>query len=155
MLASKIKMNSSVKVFTDLQILEKAAPMPIGSFTATSSVELSQFLIDQIGRSAQEHGYVFFLNVHNKMIGYAEVGKGNDEECNISMKAIMQHALLCGAHRLLFAHNHPSDNVKPSEQDIAFSRRLKKAAELLDMQLIDSMVIGRSDYFSMAEEDIL
>lgn len=140
-----------VQFFTDLQILQKKEVKQFPKFEADSSMHVGQFLIDQIGSSAQEHGYVFFFDVHHKLIGYAEVGKGSDTECMVSVKVILQHALLCGAYAIIFAHNHPTGCLEPSDQDQRFSNKLYQACKLLEIEVLDTMIIGRSTYYSVAE----
>ncbi len=145
----------NAKYYADLQIVQKAENSSLPVFRADSSILTGKFLIDLIGSSAQEHAYVFYFDVHNKLLGYAEVAKGGDDNCIVSVKIIMQHALLCGAHGLIFAHNHPTGEIEPSNSDLKFTKHLKKASKLLDLVLMDALVIGNSGYYSFAEHSLL
>ena len=68
---------------------------------------------------------------------------------------ILKNALLNSASRLIVAHNHPSGNLKPSREDIAMTEKLKEAAALMDIKLLDHLVIGDNNYCSMADEGLL
>ena len=52
-------------------------------------------------------------------------------------------------------HNHPSGNLKPSQADIELTRKLKEAARLLDVVLIDHLIVGDKNYYSFADDGML
>ncbi|MEO6833868.1 MAG: JAB domain-containing protein, partial [Chitinophagaceae bacterium] len=73
----------------------------------------------------------------------------------VDTRMILKNALLYGANKLVVAHNHPSGNPTPSQADREVTRRLAKAAELMDMQLVDHLIIADGRYISLGDEGIL
>ena len=77
-----------------------------------------------------------------------------DGTTTIEVGTIFREALMAGAEEIIVAHNHPSGNLKPSNADIEATEKLKVAAELLEVPLIDHLIIGKDDYFSLAENGL-
>jgi DNA repair protein RadC len=59
------------------------------------------------------------------------------------------------ASGLILAHNHPSGNSQPSEADLKITRKIKEAAQFLDISLLDHLIITDGSYLSMADENLL
>lgn len=98
---------------------------------------------------------VMLLNRSNKILGISTIGTGGISGVVADPKLIFQHALKANASSIIIAHNHPSGNLKPSEQDLALTRKLKEAARFLDMPLLDHLIITDSSYKSLADEGLL
>ena len=67
----------------------------------------------------------------------------------------MKEALEMGAIAMILAHNHPSGTLKPSLADKQITQKIKKAAEGLDIKVLDHVIITQTDYFSFADENII
>jgi DNA repair protein RadC len=67
----------------------------------------------------------------------------------------MKQALELGSVALILAHNHPSGTLKPSEADKQITYKLKKAAEALDIKILDHLIITERDYYSFADHNAL
>jgi len=100
---------------------------------------------------------VLYLNRANKEINTKLIGLGGLTGTVADPKVIFKHALELGACSLICCHNHPSGNLKPSDQDIRLTQKLKAGAENLDMKLLDHLIIttGTDLYFSFADEGLL
>ncbi len=61
-------------------------------------------------------------------------------------------ALKCNASSIILAHNHPSENLTPSEADKRLTAKLKKAGEYLDITILDHIIISKDGYFSFTDE---
>jgi DNA repair protein RadC len=64
----------------------------------------------------------------------------------------MSIALKCAATSILLCHNHPSGNLQPSKADIELTNKIKQAAELFDIKLIEHLIISSESYYSFADE---
>jgi DNA repair protein RadC len=82
------------------------------------------------------------LNRANEVIGYFKV----------DAKVIFTQALQAGAHSIILAHNHPSGNKKPSDEDISLTKKLKKGAAYLDLHILDHIILTETSHTSMADE---
>lgn len=104
----------------------------------------------------KEFFYAMYLNRSNKILGVLQVSSGGVSGTVADAKIIFQGALKLNASTIIVCHNHPSGNIKPSEQDIALSKKLKEGAAFLDMAVIDSIIITSGDsYTSLADEGLL
>lgn len=98
---------------------------------------------------------VLCLSMNNKLLHYEFVSVGGVAGTVVDLKIIFKIALQHLSSRLIVAHNHPSGNLQPSKADVAVTEKIKQAALLMDMQLIDHLIIGDDKYFSFADEGIL
>ena len=95
-------------------------------------------------------------NRANKVLGLADLSTGDTNGCIIDIKIVFQYAILANASFIILAHNHPSGNLKPSEADIAITRKVLEAGKYLDITLLDHLIISPDErYFSLADEDCI
>lgn len=103
----------------------------------------------------QEHFIVCFLNVKNRLLGYKEISIGNLNAAPADIKEAMRWALRFKANGLILVHNHPSGDPEPSQADIHLTKAFAKAANLLDMTVLDHLIIGDSIFVSLQERGYL
>ena len=99
----------------------------------------------------QEEFKVVFLNNGNGIIGIYNHSKGSSASTVVDTRIICSVALKCNATYMVLAHNHPSDNLKPSKTDIKLTEKLKEAAKLFDIHVIDHLIISKNGYYSFSE----
>jgi DNA repair protein RadC len=102
-----------------------------------------------------EEFYTAFLNRANQVIRVELLSRGGLNGTVVDVRIIMNRAVLHKASAIIVAHNHPSENLVPSEQDKALTKRLKEACVIFEMQLIDHLILGNNHYFSFADEGII
>jgi DNA repair protein RadC len=73
----------------------------------------------------------------------------------IDVRLVLKSALEKYATSLIFAHNHPSGNLEPSDADKRITRQLKEAAAIMEIPVIDHLIVTQSSYFSFADEGLL
>lgn len=112
-------------------------------------------LLRKAGDAATESFYAIFLNAGNKVIGVQEAHRGNLTGVEVHPREVFRPAILGGAASIIVAHNHPSGDVKPSSDDILLTSRLREAGELVGIPVLDHVIIGDRQCFSMAEHDLL
>lgn len=123
--------------------------------TITQSKDAAEILIPLMRDLGHEVFYVLYLSQSSSVIRCEHIGKGGLTSTVADIRIILKNALLNSASRLIVAHNHPSGNLKPSREDIAMTEKLKEAASLMDIKLLDHLVIGDNNYCSMADEGLL
>lgn len=106
------------------------------------------------GNEPTEVLVVFLLNARNKLIGFAEVGRGGVTSVACKPGDIFRHALVAGAASLVLVHNHPSDDTTPSPEDVKLTRQVQQAGALLGVDVLDHIVVGESGAFSFREHGI-
>lgn len=103
-----------------------------------------------------EEFWVAFLNRSNVLIERIQISQGGLSGTVTDIRILMKKALEVRASCLIICHNHPSGNIAPSKQDKIITQKIKEAATLFDMKLLDHIIIGNiSKYFSFADEGIL
>jgi DNA repair protein RadC len=88
-----------------------------------------------------EYFAVVCMNTKNEPIAVAIPHKGGRNSSVVDISVVLQAVLLAGAPAFIIAHNHPSQDPAPSTEDVALSKRLKKAAEIVKLQMLDSLVV--------------
>lgn len=102
-----------------------------------------------------EHFYVLLLNRSNHLIKKQLISSGGTNGTVADPKIIFKYALDSLACSIVLVHNHPSGNLRPSEQDRVLTDKLKHVGENLEVQVIDHVIFTDVAYFSFADEGIL
>lgn len=105
----------------------------------------------------QEKEIILLLLLDNKLKLIEEymISLGTVRASLLSTREVFLEAFKCRASNLMLLHNHPSGEPKPSGLDIAVTRKIKEAGELMDIPLIDHIILGDGCYISMKGEDLL
>jgi DNA repair protein RadC len=104
--------------------------------------------------SLQEQFIVIYLNRANRVIGSYQLSKGGITDTIADVRLILSVALKTLATGLILAHNHPSGNLHPSEADIQLIRKVKEAAKIMDIEVLDHMILSSNGYFSFTDESL-
>lgn len=99
----------------------------------------------------EEYMYMLCLNTKLMLTGIFEISHGNVNSSIVGTREVFQKALLGNAVSIILMHNHPSGDCKPSREDIAVTQRLKEAGNIIGIDVIDHIIIGR-DYCSLKEK---
>ena len=89
------------------------------------------------------------------MIVSYQLSKGGIKGTIADVRLILSVALKTLATGLILVHNHPSGNLKPSEADKHITSKIRQAAKLLDIELIDHIIISSEGYYSFMDEGVL
>lgn len=130
----------------------KEKDLPYGKERVCNS-ELVVKLANQIVEGADRE-YVMVLSVdsQSKPVAIEVVAIGTLTEAKISGREVLKHMVANSAAAAILLHNHPSGNPIPSKEDYIMTSKLQQAAELLDIQLLDHIIIGdEGHYYSMSE----
>ncbi len=112
-----------------------------------AAAALSQDLMWQ----AQERFAVVLLDVKNRLLGTQVITIGTATETLASPREIFREIIRQGATRAIVAHNHPSGNVEPSQEDIELTRQLLIAGQFLAIPLLDHLILGNGNHQSLRE----
>jgi DNA repair protein RadC len=102
-----------------------------------------------------EEFWVILLNRSGRLIRKQQISLGGVHGTVADPKIIFKTALDALASGIIVAHNHPSGNLTPSQQDINLTKKLKEAGQLLEIQLLDHVIVAGKKYFSFADEGLL
>ncbi len=114
----------------------------------SSSDNIYQMMRPLMERLPYEQFRVVYLNRANRVIFEECISKGGTAGTVVDVKLIMKSAIDKMAAGMILVHNHPSGNLTPSAQDDSITQRIKKAAELLDMRVLDHIIVSTEGYYS-------
>lgn len=102
-----------------------------------------------------EQGRMLLLNSTGRLLGIVNLSTGTTDATIMDMKLIFGTALKAAARKVIISHNHPSGSLKPSENDLNITCKMRDAGQLLDIQLDDHLIITAEGYYSFADEELL
>lgn len=113
----------------------------------TAAAALSHDLMWQ----AQERFAIVMLDAKNQLLGFKVITIGTATETLAHPREIFREVLRQGATRVIIAHNHPTGNVEPSPEDIALTKQLLRAAQFLNIPLLDHLILGDGNHLSLRQ----
>lgn len=103
----------------------------------------------------QEIVKIVLLNNSNEVLGIFELSKGGSRGSVVDIKIMLSVALKAHSTALIMVHNHPSGTLKPSNNDVALTKKVKKACKMVDLTLLDHLIITKNGYYSFSDENTL
>ena len=113
--------------------------------------DIEEYLRFNFGYRREEYVAVIFLDSANRVINAEIVSEGTVSYCIVYPRDIIDRALRCSAAAIIIAHNHPSGETEPSEDDWNITERLFTAGKLLEVPLIDHVIISNKRVVSLKE----
>jgi DNA repair protein RadC len=94
---------------------------------------------------------LLLVNTRHRLLAIQEIGRGSLDSCVVHPREVFKAAIVANAAGVIVAHNHPSGDPTPSPDDIALCDRLRNAATILGIELLDFLIIGDGRHFSFKE----
>lgn len=116
------------------------------------SKQISIYLKRRLRDKNNETFVGLFLDCQNRILAYKELFTGTINTANIYPRPIVERVLKLNAAAVIFAHNHPSGLATASSQDFQVTKQLRKALELVDAKLLDHLVIGDNEVYSIMHQ---
>lgn len=102
-----------------------------------------------------EQFWVIYLNRANQLLKAEMISAGGVSGTLVDAKLIFKKALEVLASQIVLAHNHPSGNLRPSEQDVRLTKKMKAAGQTLDIPVLDHIIFTDQGYFSFSEQSMM
>jgi DNA repair protein RadC len=155
----RIKGVGPAKAITILAAMElgrrRAGLQHIEKIPVKSSETVYKLFHPLMGDLEHEEFWLLMLNRANRVLGRYKVSQGGLSGTVIDTRIILKKALDNLASSIIVCHNHPSGNKQPSDADVKITEKLKKAAEILEIKLLDHVIIADKSYFSFADEGLI
>ena len=100
----------------------------------------------------QEHLRVLLVSTNSEVVSNYEIYKGTVNSAAVRVAEVLRPAIRENCPSIIVVHNHPSGDPAPSGPDILITRQIKQAAELMDIELLDHIVIGGRTFVSMKDK---
>ena len=120
-----------------------------------SSADVAEFLRASIRDFSYEVFVVVYMNRANKVVHFEIISRGGMSGTVADPRIIMRIALEQYATGIILCHNHPSGNLRPSQADIAITKKICEAGKLLDIDVRDHLIVSEEGYFSFADEGMM
>ena len=136
-----------------LVLLEQHLHEPGVAFTSTQATR--DWLRLKMGTLEREEFVVLYLNNQNQLLAHETLFTGTLNHTEVHPREVVKRALYFNAAAVIFAHNHPSGEVAPSQADKAITQRLVQALMLVEVRVPDHVIVGGRQIFSFAEHGLL
>lgn len=104
---------------------------------------------------AKEHFKLILLNARNKILGVSTISIGSLNASIVHPREVFKDAIAHSAYSVVLAHNHPSGDPEPSENDIKMTKKLVESGKILGIEVIDHIIIGKNEFCSFKERGLL
>ncbi|MTG97327.1 MULTISPECIES: RadC family protein [Myroides] len=121
----------------------------------TCSQDVFEIMQPVLGDLDHEEFWVLLLSNSNKVNHKLSLSKGGMTGTVVDVRILFKSALDYRATGLILVHNHPSGKLKPSEADIAITKKIKEGGKIMDISLLDHVIITEHSYYSFADEGLM
>lgn len=116
---------------------------------------VKRYLLLHFEQTDFERFACLFLNSQNRLIRFDYLFNGSINSAQVYPRTIAQQCLKLNAAAIIFAHNHPSGETRPSQADLNLTKKLIQTLELIDVKVLDHFIIACNNCFSMAQHKLL
>lgn len=132
-----------------------AAVLDVADEKPIQSAEAVYVHLGAMAFSTQEEFVVLGLNGKNRIAVEGVVARGGGNVCAVTPREVLSPLILAGAMKGIVAHNHPSGDPTPSQEDVVLTRRLVEAGAVVGIPIVDHVIIGRGRFESLREAGLL
>ncbi|MGY5352413.1 RadC family protein [Wenyingzhuangia sp. IMCC45533] len=146
----------AISIVTALEVGKRrrlAAALSIPKISC--SKDAFEILNPIMGDLPHEEFWILHLNNNNKVIDRQLISKGGLTGTMVDLRLVFKKSLELLSTAMVLGHNHPSGKINPSSADKQLTQKIKNAAALLDIKVLDHLIITQKAYFSFADEGIL
>ena len=118
----------------------------------SSSLDLFELFEPQLVDLPHEEFWIGLLNGANKVIETRRLTQGGSKQTVVDVPMLLKLALEKSAQAVVVAHNHPSGQNRPSQEDEQITRRVKEGCNAIGIAFLDHIIIARGQYYSFADE---
>ena len=146
----------AISIATALEIGRRKASQEVPEkIQISSSSDLFKVLHPFLGDLQTEEFWAVFLNQSNRIVGKSRLSAGGINQSVVDVRILFKTALENLATGVVIAHNHPSGNLKPSQEDLKITKQISEAGKILNIQMLDHLIITQNSYLSFADENLL
>ena len=140
----------AIKISISIEIQQKPPTQEEKNRQVLTSKDIYELEeIKAIKNAIQEHMFFIGLDTKNNIRNINLIGIGTSREINIDLKEIVRLALMNACDKVVLAHNHPSNVLKPSKSDIEMTNIVGVFLRTFNIQLVDHLILGNEEYLSM------
>ena len=134
----------------ELQMIKNTVKETEEKYYASDPESVFEFLVDicNMDKLPKEHFVELAISSKGEIIGYSVISVGDISSSIVHPREVFQFAILSNAAVIIVAHNHPSGDPTPSEEDIKVTKRLTECSKIMGIKLVDHVIVGDNNYYS-------
>ncbi len=146
--------NEALKVHSGMLLAKKVrnAGKNEKRYTIRSPEDVASYLMVEMTSLTQEHFVVLYLNVKNDVLHKKTIFIGSLNSSIVHPREVYKEAVKHSAASIICAHNHPSGQPNPSQEDIEVTKKLAEAGSMMGVGLLDHIIIGDHQFISLKEK---
>jgi DNA repair protein RadC len=121
----------------------------------TSPGQVFDYFHHEFRDSRKEHFLALLLDGRNRIIRRVQISEGSLNQSIVHPREVFHPAVRESAAAVILVHNHPTGDPAPSQEDIAITRRLKEAGDIMGIRVLDHIIIGDGEYVSFVERGLM
>ena len=143
-----------IKLFQTISERYAREKMP-KKISLSSPQAVVNYLKEKIGREKKEHFVILALDSRDNLNSISEVSIGTLNASLVHPREVFGPAISHSASQIILAHNHPSGDPEPSEDDLVITKRLVEAGKILGIEVTEHVVISKKDFFSFKDKGLM
>lgn len=148
-------LNQSKAAMYELKIVRKRR-QGYGAFNHLgNSKDVYEAFHKRYEQADREEFLALLLDTKNYVVGFNVISVGSLNCSIVHPREVFKAAILANAASIILTHNHPSGDPNPSTEDVAITKKIKEAGEIIGIRVIDHVVMGDNCHFSFAEKGML
>lgn len=146
----------AIEIKASLEVGKRMVSMPIRKLTQiNSSIDIYMQYRMRFVNVKKESFILLLLDTKHRVFKECVVSQGSLSSSIVHPREVFKEAIKESAAAVIFMHNHPSGDPKPSNDDITLTIRLQEVGELVGIKIVDHVIIGDSEYFSFRDEELI
>jgi len=151
-----IGLAKAVRLHAALEVGRRAMMLPVLASEPINCPDLAHAHLSPMLKGRPFEALVgLYLNRRHRMLAMRELTRGSESLTIVDPRQIFRMGLSMGASAVILAHNHPSGDPSPSDQDRDVTTRVAQSGRVLGLRLLDHLVIAGDEYVSLAQEGVL
>lgn len=155
-------MKTKTKLFNGNEISEiqvtykrpRVENLPVIS-CSVDATQIAKEICKDVSLDYQEHFWCIFLSNSNHVLGFREIGRGDQTGAIVHVSQIFAIAIKVSAKAIILVHNHPSGKLKASEADKRLVGKVEQIGKLFNISILDSIIVTSESFLSFADEGLM
>lgn len=144
-----IKKAKAIELSAVIELAKRVGKEKGRKITCISDAEdVYLMLKEQLENETQEYFIVLFMSIKLTVIKKEILFIGGEHSSLVDINLIFKKAMILGARKIICIHNHPSGDATPSREDQSLTNKIRQIGNIVNVQLVDHIIIGKNDYFS-------
>lgn len=143
-----------LKLFQTLSERHAQEKLPKKIFLGSLGAVVS-YLQEKIGKEKKEHFLILALDTRNNLIKISNISTGTLNSSLVHPREVFKEAIQAAAAQVIVAHNHPSGDLKPSDEDVEITKDLIDSGKILGIEVLDHIIITKDDFYSFKDKGLI